>query len=47
MLEHDIYLSPSPYEALFLSTAHRADTLDFILEQVAKYYSKGIYSKGK
>ncbi|WGK69925.1 glutamate-1-semialdehyde 2,1-aminomutase [Candidatus Haliotispira prima] len=40
MLQRDIYLSPSPYEALFLSTAHSADTLDFVLRQLDDYFRR-------
>ncbi len=40
MLQHDIYLSPSPYESLFLSTAHDVATLDFLLRQFGDYFHK-------
>lgn len=30
MLDRGVYLAPSPYEALFVSTAHTADVLDAV-----------------
>ncbi|MHB1653997.1 MAG: glutamate-1-semialdehyde 2,1-aminomutase [Desulfitobacteriaceae bacterium] len=33
MLEHGVYLAPSQYEAVFLSTAHGEAEIDFTLEQ--------------
>jgi glutamate-1-semialdehyde 2,1-aminomutase len=36
MLEHGIYLAPSQYEAVFLSTAHTDEDLDTTLEQARK-----------
>jgi len=30
MLDRGVYLAPSPYEALFVSTAHTADMLDAV-----------------
>jgi glutamate-1-semialdehyde 2,1-aminomutase len=33
MLERGIYLAPSQYEAVFLSTAHTDENIDYTLEQ--------------
>lgn len=40
MLERGIYLAASQYEAVFLSTAHTADDIDFTLEQARELMKK-------
>lgn len=37
LLEQGIYLSPSPYEASFISSAHTYEQLNFFLSQLQKY----------
>ena len=32
MLDQGVYLAPSPFEALFVSTAHTPDVLDAVAE---------------
>jgi glutamate-1-semialdehyde 2,1-aminomutase len=39
MLDRGVYLAPSPYEALFISTAHTGDVLDRATESVREAVS--------
>ncbi len=40
MLEHGVYLAPSPFEAFFVSAAHGAEEVEFTLEAAAKSFAQ-------
>jgi glutamate-1-semialdehyde 2,1-aminomutase len=40
MLNRGVYLAPSAYEALFISTAHTDDVLDLVKESVREVLPK-------
>jgi glutamate-1-semialdehyde 2,1-aminomutase len=42
MLERGVYLSPSQFEALFLSAAHTADQIEWMLEAVQEIVEGGL-----
>ena len=41
MLDHGVYLAPAQFEAMFLSTAHTPEQLDYVVDVMTEYLVAG------